>query len=58
MKLSDYIAEFLSKITTCVFVGQGGNIIHVLDSLAKRKDIKVIPSQNEQGASIAADAGL
>ncbi len=56
MKLSDYIAQFLSKITDCVFVGQGGNIIHVLDSLGKRKDIKVIPSQNEQGASIAADA--
>ncbi len=56
MKLSDYIAHFLSKITDCVFVGQGGNIIHVLDSLGKRKDIKVIPSQNEQGASIAADA--
>ena len=56
MKLSDYIAEFLSKITDTVFVGQGGNIIHVLDSLGKRKDINVIPSQNEQGASIAADA--
>ena len=56
MKLSDYIAEFLSKITDSVFVGQGGNIIHVLDSLGKRKDIEVIPSQNEQGASIAADA--
>jgi acetolactate synthase-1/2/3 large subunit len=56
MKLSDYIAQFLSKITDCVFVGQGGNIIHVLDSLGKRKDVKVIPSQNEQGASIAADA--
>ena len=39
MKLSDYIAQFLSKITDCVFVGQGGNIIHVLDSLGKRKDI-------------------
>ena len=56
MKLSDYIAKFLSTITDAVFVGQGGNIIHVLDSLGKRKDIKVIPSQNEQGASIAADA--
>ena len=56
MKLSDYIAQFLSKITDSVFVGQGGNIIHVLDSLGKRKDIKIIPSQNEQGASIAADA--
>ena len=49
-------AEFLSKITDAVFVGQGGNIIHVLDSLGKRKDVRVIPSQNEQGASIAADA--
>ena len=56
MKLSDYIAKFLSKITDSVFVGQGGNIVHVLDSLGKRKDIKVIPAQNEQGASIAADA--
>ena len=56
MKLSDYIAQFLSKITDSVFVGQGGNIIHVLDSLGKRKDVKVIPSQNEQAASIAADA--
>ncbi len=56
IKVSDYIAHFLSKITDTVFVGQGGNIIHVLDSLGKRKDIKVIPSQNEQAASIAADA--
>ena len=39
IKLSDYIAEFLSNITDSVFVGQGGNIIHVLDSLGKRKDI-------------------
>ena len=56
MKLSDYIAEYISKIADNVFVGQGGNIIHVLDSLGKRKDIKIIPSQNEQGAAIAADA--
>jgi len=56
MKLTDYIAEFISKIADHAFVGQGGNIIHVLDSLGKRKDVKVIPSQNEQGAAIAADA--
>ena len=56
MKLTDYIAEYISKIANNVFVGQGGNIIHVLDSLGKRKDIKIIPSQNEQGAAIAADA--
>jgi acetolactate synthase-1/2/3 large subunit len=56
MKLTDYIAEYISKIADNVFVGQGGNIIHLLDSFGKRKDIKIIPSQNEQGASIAADA--
>ena len=56
MKLTDYIAEYISKIADNVFVGQGGNIIHVLDSLGKRKDINIIPSQNEQGAAIAADA--
>jgi len=56
MKLTDYVAQYISKITDNVFVGQGGNIIHVLDSLGKRKDIKIIPSQNEQGAAIAADA--
>ena len=56
MKLTDYIVEYISKIADNVFVGQGGNIIHVLDSLGKRKDIKIIPSQNEQGAAIAADA--
>ena len=56
MKLTDYIADYISKIADNVFVGQGGNIIHVLGSLGKRKDIKIIPSQNEQGAAIAADA--
>jgi acetolactate synthase-1/2/3 large subunit len=56
MKLSDYIAEYISKIADSVFVGQGGNIIHVLDSFGKRKDIKIVPSQNEQCAAIAADA--
>ena len=56
MKLTDYISECISKIADSVFVGQRGNIIHVLDSLGKRKDIKIIPSQNEQGAAIAADA--
>ena len=40
MKLTDYIANFISNISDAVFVGQGGNIIHVLDSLGKRKDIK------------------
>lgn len=56
MKLSDYIAQYLSKITNHVFVGQGGCVVHLLDSLKTANKIEIIPSQNEQGAAIAADA--
>ncbi len=56
MKVSDYIAKFIKKYSSHIFVGQGGNIIHVLDSCAKLRGLNVIPSQNEQGAAIAADA--
>ncbi len=56
MKLTDYVSRFIEKHTDTIFVGQGGNIIHVLDSLGKRKKVKIIPSQNEQAAAIAADA--
>ena len=55
MKLSDYIASFLSQHVGHAFVGQGGCIVHLLDSLAKTSS-KVIPCQNEQGASISAEA--
>lgn len=56
MKLSDYIANFISKKTQHVFVGQGSCVVHLLDSLSKIKKMKIVPSQNEQGAAIAADA--
>ena len=56
MKLSDYIAQYLSKITNHVFVGQGGCFFPLLDSLKTANKIEIIPSQNEQGAAIAADA--
>jgi len=56
IKVSDYIAKFIAKHSSHIFVGQGGNIIHLLDSCDKHKKITVVPSQNEQGASIAADA--
>lgn len=55
MKLSDYMAFFLSKHVGHAFVGQGGCIVHLLDSLTKTSS-KVIPCQNEQGASISAEA--
>lgn len=56
MKLSDYIANFISNKTQHVFVGQGSCVVHLLDSLSKIKKMNIIPSQNEQGAAIAADA--
>jgi len=56
MKASDLIALKLSEYSDYVFSGQGGSVVHILDSLNRRDGIKVIPSQNEQGASLAADA--
>ena len=56
MKASDFIASKISKLTNHVFTGQGGSVVHILDSLSKIKKIQIIPSQNEQGASLAADA--
>ena len=56
MKASDYIAKKISTFTNHVFSGQGGSVVHILDSLSKIKKVKIIPSQNEQGASLAADA--
>jgi acetolactate synthase-1/2/3 large subunit len=56
MKVSDLVANKISKITNHIFSGQGGFVIHILDSLSKKKNLKIIPSQNEQGASLAADA--
>ena len=56
VKVSDFIAKFLSKKTKHVFVGQGGSVVHLLDSINKTKDLRNISSQNEQGSAIAADA--
>ena len=56
MKASDLIADKIEKITDHVFSGQGGFVIHVMDSLSKKKKLTIVPSQNEQGASLAADA--
>ena len=56
MKASDFIAKKLSNYTNHVFSGQGGSVVHILDSLSRVKGVRIIPSQNEQGASLAADA--
>ena len=56
MKLSDYLAQELAKEVTHIFVGNGGVVIHILDSLAKTKGITLVPMQTEQGAAIAAES--
>ena len=56
MKASDLIAEILTKYTTCVFGGQGGSVVHLVDSISRHKKLKFISGQNEQASSIAADA--
>ena len=56
MKLSDYIIKKISTYTNYAFTGQGGSVVHLNDSLSKNKKMKIIPAQNEQGASLAADA--
>jgi len=56
IKISDLLASKISKVTDFVFSGQGGFVIHILDSIKKIKKIKIIPGQSEQGCSLAADA--
>ena len=56
MKCSDIIAKKIESITDFAFTGQGGSVVHILDSLKRVSNVKIIPSQNEQGASMAADA--
>jgi len=56
MKLSDYVINFLvSKDATHVFEVCGGSITHLLDSLYKRKDIRVVSMHHEQAAAFAAE---
>lgn len=56
MKLSDYVADFLSKKgITHVFVVTGGASAHLIDSVAKHKKLKHICSQHEQASAMAAD---
>lgn len=56
MKLSDYVAKFLSRQTRHIFVGNGGCIVHLLDSIDKLPRLKLVPCENEQAAAIAAEA--
>lgn len=55
-KVSDYIVDFLvANKVSHIFEVCGGAITHLLDSLYKRKDVKVISMHHEQAASFAAE---
>ena len=57
MKLSDYIANYLSKQgMSHVFAITGGTVIHLIDSIAEAPNIKYICLQHEQAGAMAADA--
>jgi len=55
MKLTDYMANFIADKTKHVFVGNGGCVVHILDSLNNKENVKLVPFVNEQGSSIAAE---
>lgn len=57
MKLSDYIADYLSKQgISYVFAITGGAVIHLINSIADTPNITYICLQHEQAGAMAADA--
>jgi len=57
MKLSDYVAHFISKLgPRHVFAISGGASVHLIDSIAKHPELKYICPNHEQAGAIAADA--
>lgn len=54
MKLSDYLVEYLEKITDSVFLLSGGGIMHLVDSLSKSK-LNLYCCHHEQACAIAAE---
>ena len=54
MKTSDYLVQYLEKITDSVFLLSGGWIMHIVDSLRKSK-LDVYCCHHEQAATIAAE---
>ena len=56
MKASDYIAAHLhARGVSHVFELVGGMITHLLDSIARRGDVRIVSVHHEQAASFAAE---
>ncbi len=57
MKASDYIANFLTEQgVRCVFEVSGGMITHLLDSMHRLGNLRVVSVHHEQAAAFAVDA--
>lgn len=56
MKVSDAVAEFLSRNVKVVFCISGGASLHLIHSIAARKDMRYVCPQSEAAAGFAADA--
>ena len=57
MKATDYIAQFLHEHGVCsVFELSGGMITHLLDSIHRAGQVRLVSVHHEQGAAFAADA--
>lgn len=57
MKLSDYVIHFLETLhVKDVFLLSGGGMMHLLDSLARSRQIQPYYNLNEQATSICGDA--
>jgi acetolactate synthase I/II/III large subunit len=56
IKVSDYIADFLSRHTYHVFLVTGAHALHLVDSICRHPDVEAVCMAHEQGAAFAADA--
>lgn len=55
MRLADYVAQFISKVSPRVYGVCGAGAMHLNDALANHDGIRVISMQHEQAAAMAAE---
>lgn len=56
MKVSDYVAEFISKLSPRVYTVCGAGAMHLNDSICHHPGIQAIAMHHEQAAAMAAEA--
>jgi acetolactate synthase-1/2/3 large subunit len=57
IKLSDYVMQYVANLgVKNVFMLPGGGCMHLVDSLGRNKDLKLVVNLHEQACAICADA--